>query len=92
VTALDQAGNRLPFLRDTLVIAVAGPVSLAGGEAFQPLRGGCAGFWLRAGDRPGVASATVSAGRFRPVTLETRRLSPRPSVSRSLFDDPGRVF
>src|SRR4028118_570960 len=47
VRALDQAGNPLPFLADSVTIAVEGPARLIGPPR-APLLGGTTGFWLRA--------------------------------------------
>lgn len=69
VTALDQAGNRLPFLRDVIEISLDGPARLVGGQHRQHLRGGLAGFWLRSAGLVGETRVTLTTERFAPVTF-----------------------
>lgn len=61
--ALDQCGNKLPFLPDLVSLSVTGPAQLIGPSQVM-LAGGSAGFWLRAtGDR-GEIRVTVQSTRF----------------------------
>jgi beta-galactosidase len=69
VRALDQAGNVLPFLMESVRITVEGPARLIGPER-SPLLGGTTGFWLRATGAAGVVRVTVEADRFAPVAVE----------------------
>ena len=62
VRALDQAGNKLPFLFDSVSISVNGPARLIGPEKV-PLRGGSAGFWL-VGTGEGQIEVTVTHPRL----------------------------
>lgn len=66
--ALDQAGNVLPFLNDTIMIAVDGPATLLGPEqvAFQ---GGTAGFWLESAGTAGEITVTIRSSRLGAATL-----------------------
>lgn len=65
---LDQVGNALRFLSETVQIVVDGPVSLIGPHHVT-LSGGSAGFWLRANGQTGEAQVTVSSPRFGAETL-----------------------
>jgi beta-galactosidase len=58
VRVLDQAGNKLPFFFEPVAVALDGPATLFGPE-LVPLRGGAAGFWLRA-TGSGKITASVS--------------------------------
>ena len=69
VRALDQAGNPLPFLADSVAIAVEGPARLIGPPRAL-LLGGTTGFWLRASGERGTVRVRVSTDRFAPVTLD----------------------
>ena len=68
VRALDQAGNKLPFLFEPVEIAVAGPARRIG-PALVPLRGGSTGFWLESTGTSGEITVTVSSPRFGARTL-----------------------
>lgn len=68
IRALDQKGNKLPFLNDVVSIAVSGV-----GERIGPhtaaLQGGATGFWLRATGRAGEITVTVTTTRLGTKTL-----------------------
>ncbi len=68
VRALDQVGNKLPFLMEPVEIAVEGPAKRIG-PALVPLRGGSTGFWLESTGEPGPIKVTVTCPRFSPSTL-----------------------
>lgn len=67
--ALDQAGNILPFLADTVRIAVEGPARLIG-PASTPLSGGTTGFWVRATGEPGAIRLRLTSDRLPPAMLD----------------------
>jgi beta-galactosidase len=69
VRALDQAGNKLPFMFDPVTISVSGPADLIG-PSQPPLRGGATGFWLRSTGTRGKITASVSSQRFGTKTIE----------------------
>ena len=69
VRALDQAGNKLPFLLDPVEIAVAGPARLVG-PSLTPLRGGSTGFWLVSTGKSGPVTVTVKSPRFGTTTIK----------------------
>jgi beta-galactosidase len=68
VRALDQAGNKLPFLLDPVSIEVDGPAKLVG-PSVVPLRGGSTGFWLESTGAPGPITARVTGPRFGTTTI-----------------------
>jgi beta-galactosidase len=68
VRALDQAGNKLPFLFEPVEIAVEGPASLVGPN-LVPLRGGSTGFWLESTGTPGPITVRVTGQRFGTTTI-----------------------
>jgi beta-galactosidase len=68
VRALDQAGNKLPFLFEPVEIDVEGPATLAG-PRLVALRGGHTGFWVRSTGKAGAVSVTVSSPLFGPHTI-----------------------
>ncbi|TQS70799.1 glycoside hydrolase family 2 protein [Rhodobacteraceae bacterium] len=68
VRGLDQAGNLLRFLNDTVQIAIDGPARLIGPDCVT-LSGGAAGFWLRATGQTGQAHITVQSPRFGTARL-----------------------
>ena len=57
VRALDQVGNKLPFLMEPVEIAVDGPARRIG-PALVPLRGGSTGFWLESTGEAGEITVT----------------------------------
>ncbi len=63
VRALDQAGNKLPFLLEPVAIEVTGPAKLIG-PSVVPLRGGSTGFWLQATGALGAIGINVSSPQF----------------------------
>lgn len=68
VRALDQAGQKLPFLMDPVEIAVTGPGRLIG-PALVPLRAGSTGFWVESTGERGEIVLAVSSPRFGTRTL-----------------------
>jgi beta-galactosidase len=69
VRALDQAGNVMPFLADTVRIEVEGPARLVGPPSAH-LAGGTTGFWLRATGARGPIRVRLATERFPTATLE----------------------
>ena len=69
VRALDQVGNKLPFLMDPVQIEVSG-VGKRVGPGLVPMRGGSVGFWLESTGTPGKISVSISSQRFGTTTLE----------------------
>ena len=63
VRALDQAGSRLPFLNDVVIIKVDGPAKVIG-PATIALQGGTTGFWLQATGEAGAITVEASSARF----------------------------
>ncbi|MBP2443584.1 glycoside hydrolase family 2 protein [Rhizobium leguminosarum] len=68
IRALDQCGQRLPFMNDTISLKVHGPARIVG-PANVPLQGGTAGFWLEATGMVGEITVEAVSSRFAPVTL-----------------------
>jgi beta-galactosidase len=68
VRALDQAGNKLPFLLDPVSIEVEGGAKLVG-PSVVPLRGGSTGFWLESTGTPGPITVKVTGPRFGTTTV-----------------------
>ena len=68
VRALDQAGNKLPFLLDPVEIGVEGAATLSG-PSLVPLRGGSTGFWLESTGTPGPITVKVTGPRFGTTTI-----------------------
>ena len=68
VRALDQAGNKLPFLLDPVEIDVEGAATLSGPD-LVPLRGGATGFWLESTGTPGPITVKVTGQRFGTTTI-----------------------
>lgn len=68
VRALDQAGNKLPFLFDPVDIEVEGAARLVGPH-LVPLRGGSTGFWLESTGTPGPIAVRVTGPRFGTTTI-----------------------
>ena len=69
VRALDQAGNKLPFLFDPVEIAIEGPAHLVG-PSLVPLRGGAAGFWLQSTGKRGDINVHVASPMFGKSTIQ----------------------
>jgi beta-galactosidase len=69
VRALDQAGNPLPFLSDTVRIAVDGPARPIGPD-FAALSGGTTGFWIRATGGKGTVKLSVTSDRLPGAAIE----------------------
>jgi beta-galactosidase len=68
VRALDQIGNKLPFLMEPVEIVVEGPGKRLG-PALVPLRGGSAGFWLESTGEAGPITVAVSCPRLGKTTI-----------------------
>ncbi|WP_064712254.1 glycoside hydrolase family 2 protein [Rhizobium bangladeshense] len=68
IRALDQCGQRLPFMNDSISLKVHGPARIVG-PANVPLQGGTAGFWLEATGLIGEITVEAVSSRFAPVTL-----------------------
>ncbi len=68
VRALDQAGNRLPFLFEPVAIEVAGPGRRIG-PRLVPLRGGATGAWIEA-TGAGTLRVSVTSERLDTTTIE----------------------
>ncbi|MBB3915261.1 glycoside hydrolase family 2 protein [Rhizobium fabae] len=68
IRALDQCGQRLPFMNDVISLKVHGPAKIVG-PTNVPLQGGTAGFWLEATGLIGEITAEAVSSRFAPVTL-----------------------
>ncbi|OHV20107.1 glycoside hydrolase family 2 protein [Rhizobium sp. RMa-01] len=68
IRALDQCGQRLPFMNDSISLKVHGPAKIVG-PANVPLQGGTAGFWLEATGLVGEITVEAVSSRFPPVTL-----------------------
>jgi beta-galactosidase len=71
VRALDQAGNKLPFLMDPIEIEVTGAAERLG-PALVPLRGGATGFWVRSTGAAGPVTVKVRSPRFGETTIMLR--------------------
>ncbi|MDO5612316.1 MAG: glycoside hydrolase family 2 TIM barrel-domain containing protein [Paracoccus sp. (in: a-proteobacteria)] len=61
--ALDQVGNRLPFLAGSVRVAIDGPARLIGPE-LRPLQGGTTGMWLRLTGDPGEIRIRAELAQF----------------------------
>ena len=62
IRALDQVGNKMRYLSETVSINLSGPAILFGPKSI-PLRAGSAGFWIRALSL-GVIKITIQHDRF----------------------------
>jgi beta-galactosidase len=71
VRALDQYGNKNPYVAEALSISVEGPAKLIG-PALVPLVGGGTAFWIRTTGKAGMVKITVTGGRFGPVATDIR--------------------
>ncbi|WP_374619243.1 glycoside hydrolase family 2 TIM barrel-domain containing protein [Devosia sp.] len=70
VRALDQVGNRLPFLSEPVAIDVSGAGRRLG-PGLVPLRAGSTGFWIEAtGSGPIAVTVTSPVLGSRSITLE----------------------
>ena len=72
VRALDQVGNKLPFLMEPVEIAVDGPAKRIG-PALVPLRGGSTGFWLESTGEAGEITVRVTSPRLGETTITLQR-------------------
>ncbi|OWO89910.1 beta-D-galactosidase [Rhizobium esperanzae] len=68
IRALDQCGQRLPFMNDSISLKVHGPARIVG-PTNVPLQGGTSGFWLEATGLVGEITVEAVSQRFAPVTL-----------------------
>ncbi|MBX4957667.1 glycoside hydrolase family 2 protein [Rhizobium lentis] len=68
IRALDQCGQRLPFMNDSISLKVHGPAKIVG-PINVPLQGGTSGFWLEATGLVGEITVEAVSSRFAPVTL-----------------------
>ena len=68
IRALDQIGNKLPFLMEPVEIAVEGPAKRIG-PALVPLRGGATGFWLESTGEAGEITVRVTSPRLGETTI-----------------------
>jgi beta-galactosidase len=68
VRLLDQAGNKLPYLFDSVSISVEGPARLEG-PAVVPLHAGSTGFWLTGMDA-GELSVKVAHPRLEATSIK----------------------
>lgn len=73
VRALDQAGNRLPFLNEMVTLHLRGPARIIGPHTIS-FQGGTTGFWVESTGMPGAISIEVSSPRFATQTLELKAL------------------
>jgi len=69
IRALDQQGQRLPFMNDNVTLHVDGPAKIVG-PASIPLQGGTAGFWLEATGLTGAISVQANCSRLPAVKIE----------------------
>ncbi len=63
VRALDQAGNKLPFLDEVVTLRVTGPAKVLGPTALV-LKGGSTGFWLETTGGAGEITIEATCPRF----------------------------
>jgi beta-galactosidase len=68
IRALDQVGQRLPFMNDAVTLHLRGPGRIVG-PATVPLQGGTAGFWLEATGLTGEITVEAVSARFAPVSV-----------------------
>ncbi len=68
VRVLDQVGNKLPFMTDSITITVAGAGNLLGPNV-APLRAGATGFWVQ-GSGIGTIDITVSHPRLGTALVQ----------------------
>ncbi|WDR05643.1 glycoside hydrolase family 2 TIM barrel-domain containing protein [Devosia rhodophyticola] len=71
VRALDQAGNKMPFLFEPVSISVEGP-AVVHGPKLVSLRGGATGFWLESTGTTGPVSVTVTSERLGTTTVQLK--------------------
>lgn len=68
IRALDQFGQRLPFMNDAVTLHLRGPGKIIG-PTTVPLQGGTAGFWLEATGLTGEITVEAVSARFAPVSV-----------------------
>ncbi len=66
--ALDQQGQRLPFLNEVVTISLTGPAKIVGPSTI-PLQGGTAGLWIETTGLTGEIALEATCPRFGKVTL-----------------------
>ena len=69
VRAVDQCGNVLPYMMESVALAVEGPIAVIGPDRVQ-LRGGMGGTYIRTAGEAGKASLTLTLGGAAPVRIE----------------------
>ena len=67
IRALDQVGNKMRYINETISINLSGPVILFGPNLI-PLVAGSAGFWLRAIES-GIIKILIMSNRFPPKEI-----------------------
>ncbi len=67
IRALDQVGNKMRYINETISINLSGPVILFGPNLI-PFMAGSAGFWLRAIES-GIIKILIMSNRFSPKEI-----------------------
>jgi beta-galactosidase len=82
VRALDQAGNLLPYLDESVHIQTSGPARLLG-PAIVTMKGGAVGFWVETIGGVGDIAIKVTSPRFAPseVRLKACRMEVRGEIT-----------
>ena len=76
VRAVDEYGNQLYYMQESLSVTISGPVELIGSNAV-PLRGGATGLYIKSMGEPGEASVTIACAGLDPVTIKLEVQSTR---------------
>ena len=76
VRAVDEYGNQLYYMQESLSVTISGPVELIGPNAV-PLRGGATGLYIKSMGVPGEASVTIACAGLDPVTIKLEVQSTR---------------
>ena len=76
VRAVDEYGNQLYYMQESLSVTISGPVELIGPNAV-PLRGGATGLYIKSMGEPGEASVTIACAGLDPVTIKLEVQSTR---------------
>ena len=69
VRAVDDEGNRLPFMNDPVSISVEGPLETAG-PSITSLNGGAGGFFVKTKGEAGTAKVTIRSDYAGEAVLE----------------------
>ena len=69
VRALDQAGNKLPFLFEPVADRASPAPAACIGPGLVPLRGGSTGFWIEVVGAAGEIAVAVSSPRLGTATI-----------------------